>query len=257
MEKPKNNPLVEPWNTPFNTPPFEEIKEEHYLPAFQYAFAQAKDELYRIKAVKMKPTFANTVEALDRSGRLLNDISGIFFNLLEANTSENMQKIAQEISPALTAFYNDLYLDPALFARVKAVYENPGDLSPEQKMLLEKTYKAFVRQGANLSDTDKEKFRDYSMRLSSLSLQFGQNVLSAVNNQGNLLLLCYQGKLTPETLRAFFEGMIADIPTGISLVAENDLWRAAEGLKDWFEAVEKKSNFHITYRPTATVPQKF
>lgn len=83
------------------------------------------------------------------------------------------------------------------------------------------------------------------------------NVLSAVNNQGNLLLLCYQGKLTPETLRAFFEGMIADIPTGISLVAENDLWRAAEGLKSWFETAEKKSNFHITYRPTATVPQKF
>ena len=83
------------------------------------------------------------------------------------------------------------------------------------------------------------------------------NVLSAVNNQGNLLLLCYQGKLTSELLRSFFEGMIAEISTGISLVAENDLWRAAEGLKSWFEQAEKKSNFHITYRPTATVPQRF
>lgn len=216
MEKPKNNPLVEPWNTPFNTPPFEEIKEEHYLPAFQYAFAVAKDELYRIKAVKMKPTFANTVEALDRSGRLLNSISGIFFNLLEANTSEGMQKIAQEISPALTAFYNDLYLDPALFNRVKAVYENPGTLTPEQQMLLEKTYKAFVRQGANLSDSDKEKFRDYSMRLSTLSLQFGQNVLSAVN--------AYTKVITDEKL-------VSGIPASALAIARDKA--AAKGEKGW------------------------
>ncbi len=181
VEKPKGNPLVEAWNTPFETPPFEQIKEEHYLPAFNYAFLVAKNELYRIKAVKMLPTFENTIAALDRSGKLLNDISGIFFNLLEANTSEGMQKIAEEVSPALTAFYNDLYLDPALFNRVKAVYEKPGELTPEQTMLLENTYKAFVRQGANLDEAGKEKFREYSQRLSSLSLAFGKNVLAAVN----------------------------------------------------------------------------
>lgn len=187
VEKPKNNPLVEPWDTPFNTPPFDQIREEHYQPAFAYAIAVAKDELYRIKAVKMKATFENTIEALDRSGRLLADISGIFFNLLEANTSENMQKIAQEVSPVLTAFYNDIYLDPALFNRVKYVYDNHDQLTPEQEMLLDKTYKAFVRQGANLPDADKEKYRDYSMRLSTLSLTFGQNVLGAVNAYSKLI----------------------------------------------------------------------
>ena len=181
MEKPANNPLVETWDTPFQTPPFEKIKTEHYLPAFNYALAVAEDELYRIKAVKMKPTFENTIEALDRSGKLLGDISGIFFNLLEANTSPEMQKIAQEISPALTDFSNRMHLDPALFNRVKEVYMNHGALTPEQQMLLEKTYKSFVRSGANLSDADKEKYRDYSMRLSTLSLKFGENVLNAVN----------------------------------------------------------------------------
>ncbi|MBO7629989.1 MAG: M3 family metallopeptidase [Bacteroidales bacterium] len=181
MEKPANNPLVETWNTPFQTPPFEEIKTEHYLPAFGYALAVAEDELYHIKTVKTKPTFENTIVALERSGKLLGDISGIFFNLLEANTSSEMQKIAQEISPALTDFSNRMHLDPALFGRVEAVYKNPGDLTPEQKMLLEKTYKSFVRAGANLSDADKEKYREYSMRLSTLSLQFGENALNALN----------------------------------------------------------------------------
>ena len=181
MEKPANNPLVETWNTPFQTPPFEKIKTEHYLPSFGYALAVAEDELYHIKAVKTKPTFEKTIEALDRSGKLLGDISGIFFNMLEANTSPEMQKIAQEISPALTDFSNRMHLDPALFGRVEAVYKNPGNLTPEQKMLLEKTYKSFVRAGANLSDADKEKFREYSMRLSSLSLKFGENALNAMN----------------------------------------------------------------------------
>lgn len=181
MEKPANNPLVEPWNTPFNTPPFEKIKTEHYLPAFGYALAVAEDELYRIKAVKMKPTFENTIEALDRSGKLLGDISGIFFNLLEANTSPEMQKIAQKVSPALTDFSNRMHLDQALFRRVEAVYKEHGPLTPEQTMLLEKTYKSFVRAGASLSEADKEKYREYTMRLSTLSLQFGENVLNAVN----------------------------------------------------------------------------
>src|SRR5574344_308747 len=106
MEKPVNNPLVEAWNTPYQTPPFDKIKAEHYIPAFQYALTEAKDELYRIKAVKTLATFDNTIAALDLSGDLLGRISGVFFNLLEANTSAEMQKIAQEVSPMLTAFSN-------------------------------------------------------------------------------------------------------------------------------------------------------
>ena len=216
IEKPKNNPLVETWDTPFNTPPFAKIQDEHYLPAFGYAFAVAKDELYRIKAVKMQATFENTIEALDRSCKLLGDISGIFFNLLEANTSEEMQKIAQEVNPALTAFYNDMYLDPALFNRVKTVYKNHGPLTPEQSILLEKTYKAFVRQGANLSDADKEKYRDYSQRLSTLSLQFGQNVLAAVN--------AYSKLITDEK-------MLSGIPVSAVAIAREKA--KAKGLEGW------------------------
>ena len=188
LPKPTDNPLVENWNTPFHTPPFEQIRPEHYMPAFEYAIRVAQDELYRIKAVKTKPNFENSIAALDRSCRLLSSISGIFFNLLEANTSQEMQQIAQEISPKLTSFYNDMYLDPALFHRVKAVYENPGTLTVEQQTLLEKTYRSFVRQGANLSEPDKEKFRDYSMRLSVLSLKFGENVLGAVNSFSRLIV---------------------------------------------------------------------
>ncbi len=187
MEKPANNPLIETWDTPYQTPPFEKIKEEHYMPAFKYAIAVAEDELYRIKAVKTLPNFENTIAALDRSGKLLGDISGIFFNLLEANTSPEMQKLAQEISPALTEFSNKIYLDPALFNRVEAVYKHPGDLTKEQKMLLEKTYKAFIRSGAKLSENDKEKYREYSMRLSTLSLQFGENVLNSTNSYSKLI----------------------------------------------------------------------
>lgn len=216
VEKPKNNPLVEPWDTPFNTPPFDQIREEHYQPAFAYAIAVAKDELYRIKAVKMQATFENTIEALDRSGRLLADISGIFFNLLEANTSENMQKIAQEVSPVLTAFSNDIYLDPALFNRVKYVYNNHGKLTPEQEMLLDKTYKAFVRQGANLSDADKEKYRDYTMRLSSLSLTFGRNVLGAVNAYSKLIT---------------YEKQLSGIPASALAIAKEKA--SAKGMQGW------------------------
>ena len=216
VEKPVNNPLVEPWDTPYQTPPFEQINEEHYLPAFRYALAQGKQEIYRIKAAKALPTFENTIAALDRSGQLLSNISGVFFNLLEANTSPQMQEIAQAISPALTAYSNDIHLDPALFARVKAVHDNPGDLTKEQQMLLDETYKAFVRSGANLSDSDKEKFREYSMRLSTLSLTFGENVLNAVN--------AYSRNITDKS-------MLAGIPESALTIAQAKA--EAKGLKGW------------------------
>lgn len=187
LKKPTNNPLVEEWDTPFQTPSFEQIKEEHYIPAFKYALSEARAELYRIKAAKTQATFENTIVALEYSGQLLNRISGIFFNLLEANTSDEMQRIAQEVSPMLTEFGNDIHLDPALFNRVRYVYEHHGDLTPDQKMLLEKTYKAFVREGANLSDEDKEKLRTIDMRLSTLSLNFSQNVLASTNAYSKLI----------------------------------------------------------------------
>lgn len=241
MEKPANNPLVEEWNTPFNTPPFEKIKEEHYLPAFAYAIELQKDELYRIKAAKTEATFENTIEALDRSGRLLNDISGIFFNLLEANTTPGMQKIAQEVSPMLTAFSNDMYLDPALFRRVKHVYEHHGTLSTEQSILLENTYKAFVRQGANLSDTDKAKFRELSMRLSTLSLTFGENVLGAVN--------AYSKLVTDET-------MLSGIPASARMLAKEKA--AAKGQDGWLFDLSMPSYIAIlTYADNRDLRKEF
>ena len=239
--KPANNPLVEPWDTPFNTPPFEKIKPEHYLPAFAYALDEARDELYRIKAVKTIATFENTIEALDRSGRLLGDISGVFFNLLEANTSEEMQSIAEKVSPALTEYNNDLYLDPALFNRVKYVYEHHDELTPEQNTLLEDTYKAFVRQGANLSDADKEKFRDLTMRMSTLSLTFGQNVLHAVN--------AYSKLITDE--RA-----LAGIPASACALAKSKA--EAKGMQGWLFDLSMPSYLAIlTYADDRELRKEF
>lgn len=178
----KNNPLLFEWNTPYQTPPFNEIKEEHYIPAFKQAIEVAKEEVRLIAEVKTLPTFENTIVALDRSGELLNRISGIFFNLLYANTSPEMQSIAEEVSPMLTAHGNDISMNPALFARVKAVYDNPGKLTEEQQQLLEKTYRGFIRSGANLSDEDKEIYRKLSMELSTLTLSFSKNVLDYTNS---------------------------------------------------------------------------
>lgn len=217
LQKPVNNPLVEEWNTPFQTPPFEQIKEEHYVPAFKYALAEAKSELYRIKEAKTKATFENTIVALEHSGQLLNRISGIFFNLLEANTSDEMQRIAQEISPMLTEFGNDIHLDPALFNRVRYVYEHHGELAPDQKMLLEKTYKSFVREGANLSDEDKEKLRKIDMQLSTLSLNYSQNVLASTN--------AYTKLITDEKL-------LSGIPSSAISIAQKKA--ESKGQKGWF-----------------------
>ncbi len=176
------NPLLAEWETPHQTPPFELIKLEHYKPAFQTAIAVSRAEVDAIVNNPAKPTFANTILALEKQGELLNRIGGIFFNLNEADTSEQLQAIAIEIQPELTALSNDISLNPELFKRVKYVYEHPGlFLSKEDKQLLEKSYKGFVRGGANLSEEDKELYRQYTGELSQLTLKFGQNSLAATN----------------------------------------------------------------------------
>ena len=176
-----SNPLLATWETPHATPPFDAIRLEHYEPAFDAAIACSRAEVEAIVKNPRKPTFVNTVVALERQGALLDRISGLFFNLLEADASDEMQEIAQRVQPKLTALSNDISLNPELFARVKAVYEHPGRLDQEDRMLLEKTYKRFARQGAALSDADKELYRQYTTELSSLTLQFGQNALAATN----------------------------------------------------------------------------
>lgn len=173
------NPLLQK----FETSPFSKIKNEDFLPAFQKLIEETNKEIDKIAAQKEPPTFENTVEALERTGAQLNLVSSIFFNLNSAETNDQIQQIAQEVSPLLTNFKNDLLLNKPLFNRVKAVYNKMDDLSldPEQRMLLETQYKGFARNGANLSEEDKTKLRKIDADLAKLTLTFGENVLAETN----------------------------------------------------------------------------
>ena len=177
------NPLLEKFNTPYNTVPFSKIKEEHYKPAFKKAIVLAKKEIEEITLNTNKPNFQNTIVALENSGDLLDRISSIFFNLNSAETNDTIQSIAQEISPLLSEFSNDIRLNEILFKKVKTVYEQRKqlNLNAEEQMLLEKQYKGFSRNGANLNETDKETLREIDKKLSTLSLQFGENLLAETN----------------------------------------------------------------------------
>lgn len=177
------NPLLEVWPGPHATPAFDRFRNEDYMPAFQQALKEARAEVEAIVTNPDEPTFANTIEALEFSGRRLDDLCNLFFNLNEACTDDEMQRIALEVSPLLTAFSNDVSLNPALFERVRKVYEKRTDLTltTEQNRLLEKSYKGFVRGGAALADADKERFRELTTELGQLSLQFNQHVLAATN----------------------------------------------------------------------------
>lgn len=177
------NPLVKEWNTPFQTPPFNSIKTEHYKPAMLYAIEQAKQEVNAIIVNRARPDFENTIVALERAGGLLNRISGVFFNINECMTSDQLQQIYMEIIPDLTAYGNDVSMNPLLFAKVKEVYDQRDDiaLTTEQRMLLEKTYKSFIRSGALLEGAAKEEYRKVSEELSMLTNQYQMNVLAEQN----------------------------------------------------------------------------
>lgn len=178
------NPLLnQPFQTPYQTPNFSHFKTFHFKPAIVEAIALAKQEVDEIVENKENPSFANTVEALALSGEKLNRITSIFFNLNSAETNADIQKIAQEVSPLLSEFSNDIMLNEDLFQKVKQVYNEKEnfELNGEQQELLRKTYKSFTRNGANLSDENKLKLREIDKKLSSLSLQFGENVLAETN----------------------------------------------------------------------------
>ncbi len=173
------NPLLQD----FNTAPFSKISEQDYKPAIQTAIEETKKEIDLIVSNSDTPTFENTTVALDFTGEKLGRITSIFFNLNSAETNDEIQKIAKEISPWLSEFKNDMILNEALFERVKTVYDSKDSLSltPEQSMLLEKQYKGFARNGANLNDIEKFTLRKIDAELSNLSLQFGENVLAETN----------------------------------------------------------------------------
>lgn len=175
------NPLLIDSTLPYGAPRFDKIKTEHYLPAFEQAIAEAKSEIDAIVCNPDAPTFGNTVEALEEAGGRLNDVADIFYNLLEADTDERMQEVAEKISPMMTDYSMYVSLNEPLFARVKFVYESAEGLDPDQARLLDKTWKSFVRSGANLGTEEKEAYSKFCEQLSLLTLQYGKNVLAATN----------------------------------------------------------------------------
>ena len=179
-----NNPLLTKSTLPFGVPQFDKIENQHYIPAFKQAIEEGKAEVDAIVNSPETPSFENTIEALEYAGETLNRISHIFYNLLEANTNEEMQNIAEEISPLTTEFSMYVRLNDGLFQRIKSVYEQREslNLNAVEMRLLEKTYEGFARNGANLSPEDKETYSKYMEELSLLSLQFGKNVLAATNS---------------------------------------------------------------------------
>ncbi len=179
-----DNPLLQEWTTPFGIAPFDLIRPEHFTPAVNEAISIARHEIDEIISCPAEPDFHNTIEALENAGSLLNRITPILFNLNSSDTTPELQKAAREVSPVLTAFGNDISLNPDLFRRVKTVYENRDSLglNPEQMILLDRKYKNFVRGGAGLTDEAKEKFRAVTVELSTLSLKFEENVLAETND---------------------------------------------------------------------------
>ena len=177
------NPLLTESTAPFGAPQFDQITNEHYLPAFEQAIAEAKAEIDAIVANEAEPTFENTIEAMEYAGQTLNTVAGIFYNLMEANTNDTLQEIAEKVSPMLTEYSMYVSLNNDLFQRVKAVYEQKDQLglAQDQMKLLEDNYKGFVRGGANLSDEDKVLYSKWSEELSLTTLQFSKNVLAATN----------------------------------------------------------------------------
>lgn len=177
------NPFFSEFDTPYGVPPFDKIKTEHYMPAFIEGMKQDSLEIEAIANNPEPPTFANTIEALEYSGAMLERVSGVFFNLYSADTDSDMDAIAEKISPLLTDHSDNIRMNPVLFKRIKAIYEQRDslNLNQEQMRLLEKKYQSFVRSGANLSDAQKERLREINKELALLDIKFASNVLAETN----------------------------------------------------------------------------
>ncbi|MBQ9255228.1 MAG: M3 family metallopeptidase [Bacteroidales bacterium] len=202
MDKIKSsNPLVMKWVTPQETPPFDLIKVTDYKPAVYYAIEKAKSDINAIINNTALPTFENTIVRFEESGKMLDRVLGILFNLNEACTSEQMQQVTQEIMPELTKYYNDVNMNPQLFAKIKIVYDQRDDLrlTTEERTLLDKTYRSFIQNGALLTGKDREEYRKASEDLSILTLKFNQNLL----NDNNSYILNITDKKDVEGMPAY------------------------------------------------------
>ena len=184
-----SNPFFSEYNTPFNVPPFEKIMAKHYMPAFEKGISEGKADIKAIVSNREEPSFENTIAALDKSGKLLSKVRNVFFAQASSNTNDSLQNIEVEISPRLSAYEDEKRLDPALFKRIKFVYDNQAknNLNPEQKFILDNLYREFVRNGANLEKRSQDSLKNYNQRLSVLTVQFDQNVL-AENNRYRLVV---------------------------------------------------------------------
>ncbi len=177
------NPFFTDWDTPFGVPPFEKIKDEHFLPAMKKGIEDQRREVETIARNEQPATFANTIEALNAAGEMLDKVGAVFSNLTSAETNDRLQQIAREVAPLQSALRDDILLNEQLFARVKSVWSQRTGLglNPEQVRLLEETYKRFVRGGANLKPEEKKRLRAINEQLSLLSLKFGDNLLKETN----------------------------------------------------------------------------
>jgi len=196
-----SNPFFSVYNTPFGVPPFEKIMAKHYVPAFEKGMTEGRADIEKIVKNKEKPTFENTIMAMDNSGKLLTNVSLVFFAQSSANTNDSLQKIEMDISPVLSGYRDEISLNPELFLKVKSVYDNQGqfNLNPEQTFLLENVYKGFVRNGANLNKQDQETLKVLNQKLSVLTVKFSQNILAETNGY---LMYVEKGDLTglPESI---------------------------------------------------------
>ena len=174
-----SNPFFTEYNTPFGVPPFDKVHAAHYMPAFEKGMAEKRKELDQLLSVKDAPTFANTIEALDRSGALLDRVSQVFYSQTQANTNDTLQDLEMKITPALAAFRDEINLNPKLFERIKSVWEHQADfnLTAEQKFILDNLYMSFIRNGANLNKADQDSLKSLNKRLSVLVVKFNQDVL--------------------------------------------------------------------------------
>ncbi|MCX7611587.1 MAG: M3 family metallopeptidase [Ignavibacterium sp.] len=179
----QSNPFFEEWNTPFQTPPFSKIKNEHFLPAFEEGIKQQRQELELILNNTQEPDFNNTIGALERSGKLLSKVSRVFFNLSSANSNDEIQKVAEKITPELSKLNNDIYLNEKLYQKIKIVYDNKDklNLTTEEQKLLEEYYKDFIRAGVGLDEDKKSRLREINQQLSSLQLKFAENLRKETN----------------------------------------------------------------------------
>lgn len=219
-ESDMENPFFTEWKTPFGVPPFDKIKEEHYIPAIKKGVEEQKAEIEVLIANTDEPTFENTILVLDKSGKLLDKVINVFFPLNSANTNDEMQAIARDVMPMLSKHSDEISMNPALFKKIKAIYEKRNELGLDEQQIrvTEKYYQDFERNGANLSPEDQETLKDINTRLTTLYNEFSENLLAETNKNFKLVID------NKEDLAGLPEGVIAQAASEAEKIEETGKW---------------------------------